>query len=68
MRITLRSVSRDPEPPRAIAVARGTTLAPLVRRPLDFDARRPPQGRLRAPLDVPACSRIIIRGRAVITR
>lgn len=67
MRITHSNASREAGPPRSVAVAKGATVAPLLRRPLDLGPRRPPQ-RLRAPLDVPARSEIVIRGGAVVLR
>jgi len=64
MRIALRRARAElsPESPRSIALAKEGTVAPFLRRPSALAlGDRHPAGRLRARLDVPAVSRIVLR-------
>jgi len=64
MRIALRRARAEvsPESPRPIALANGGTVVPFLRRPSVLAAgQRHPARRLRARLDVPAVSRIVLR-------
>lgn len=63
MRIALRRARAEvsPESPRPIALANGGTVAPFLRRPSLALGERHPARRLRARLDVPAVSRIVLR-------
>jgi hypothetical protein len=64
MRIALRRARAEvsPENVRPLALAKGGTVAPFVRRPsaLSLGDRHSPR-RLSAPANVPAVSRIVLR-------